>query len=248
MEIITSRNNKKIQQITLLLRDAKQRKEQDAFVVEGVKLCAEAIASQCATELFITKRCLEKNQTFADNNITVVEPHVYDKLTILKSPEGVCAICKVPYMPRSLKKGGRYLVLFDIQNPDNAGAMIRTAASLNYDGVVVCKGVNITNPSLIRASAGAFFAIPLIETDVDNLFSLAESADIKMIATSPKAKTSLADCTVKDSVAILIGNEGNGLSEDIIARCNEAVRIEITGFESLNAAVAAGIIMYHFKG
>ncbi len=248
MEIITSRNNRKIILLTSLLRDAKLRQEQDLFVVEGVKLCTEAVVAHSATELFITKRCLEKNPSFCEQNPTIVEPHVYDKLSLLKSPEGVCALCKIPSMPKTLKNGGKYLVLCDIQNPENSGAMIRTAAAVGFDGVVICKGASLTTPGLIRASAGAFFVIPIIETDIETLFSLTQKANIKTVATSPTAKTELSSCNLTDAVAVLIGNEGSGLPKQIIDRCNEAVRIEINGFESLNAAVAAGIIMYHFKG
>ncbi len=244
METITSRKNAEVLQLFSLLRDAAIREESGFFAIEGVKLCKEAIAVGAAKELFITENCLNKHPELAVVDYKIVMPHVYDRITLLKSPEGVVARCVSPKSPTELIKGGRYLVLCDIQNPDNAGAMIRTAAALSYDGVISCGGASLTSPKLIRAAAGATFAIPLIQSDTDSFFSMAQQAGLKTVATSPVANTALSDCDAAGGVAILIGNEGNGLPSETIDRCDDSVRIEISGFESLNAAVAAGIVMY----
>ncbi len=247
METITSRKNAQILQLFSLLRDAALRDESGLFAVEGVKLCAEAITAGMVSELFITQQCLDKHPELAVVNYKLVMPHVYERITMLKSPEGVCALCTTQKTTAELKAGGRYLVLYDIQNPDNAGAMIRTAAALCYDGVISCGGVSLTSPKLIRAAAGATFVIPTIKAEPKTIFSMLQQADLRTVATSPSGRTPLSDCNISGGGAIFIGNEGGGLPQDIIDGCSDAVRIEIGGFESLNAAVAAGIIMYHLR-
>ncbi len=246
METIKSRQNPKITEISALLRDRKLRKSSGFFVVEGVKCCLEAIEAGLAEELYITPQCLEKHPELAKLRYLTVEEHVYDRITLLKSPEGVCARCRVHVASPQFEKGARYVVLCDIQNPDNAGAMIRTAAAFGFDGVVSCGGVDLTSPKLLRAAAGAAFVIPLYEAEVQQVFELAALAGITTVATSPTAPTSLRDCRIDGGIAIFIGNEGNGLSDETIEQCDESVRIELSGLESLNAAVSAGIVMYHF--
>ncbi len=247
MEIITSRNNAKIAQLASLLRDAKLRDKSGLFVVEGVKLTREAIAAKNVIELYITEDCLARHGNPNFTNTTIVKSHVYEKLTMLKSPEGICALCARENATLNAKPDGRYLVLCDIQNPDNAGAMIRTAAALGFNGVISCGGSSITSPKLIRAAAGATFVIPHYSMELDEFLNHAKQAELTTVATSPTAKTPLTECNTAKGVAILIGNEGSGLPQDVIKACDCSVKIEITGFESLNAAVAAGIIMYHFK-
>ncbi len=247
MDLITSRNNVKILHITSLLRDAKLRDESGFFVAEGVKLCREAVAAGVVSELFITEQCHEKNEIKFDGKVNLLKTHVYDKLTTLKSPEGVCALCRTATQAVDLKKDGRYLVLYDIQNPENAGAMIRTAAAFGFDGVIGCKGISLTSPKLLRAAVGASFVIPMLCVGEERLFPLLREGGVTTVATSPAASVGLSGCNITGGVAILIGNEGNGLPQEIITACDHAIKIEITGIESLNAAVAAGIIMYRFK-
>ncbi len=244
--IITSRKNSKILRVAELLRDGSRRLQEGVTVAEGVKLCREAQVTGRLCELYITPECLQKNPEFISDNITIVLPHVYERMTLLKSPEGVCGVCHLEQGELIPKTQGRYLILCDIQNPDNAGAMIRTAAAFGYDGVVGCGGVDTTSPKLLRASAGAAFHIPIHELSIDQALDIFAKTEIKRIATSPSAPTNLVDCLAPDGVAIFIGNEGSGLDPEVIDQCDDAIKIELVGLESLNAAVSAGIIMYHF--
>ncbi len=245
-EIITSRKNPGILHVATLLRDTSLRRREKKTVAEGVKLCREANAAGLLHELYITPDCLQKNPEFISDNLTLVMPHVYERMTLLKSPEGVCAVCRFDDKEFIPKPKGRYLVLCDIQNPDNAGAMIRTAAAFGFDGVIACDGVDMTSPKLLRASAGAAFHIPKYELAKEKTFEMFFDTDIKKVATSPSAPIKLDDCCAPNGVAIFIGNEGNGLDKQVVEQCDEAVRIDLVGLESLNAAVSAGIIMHHF--
>lgn len=251
MEIITSRNNKQITDVSLLIKDALQRKKEGLCVAEGVGLCTEAILSGVAVELFCTPEAYEKYPNLFSGSIpyNIVQPHVFLKISQLKNSQGVCCVCRLSVGEVSgLLQNNRYVALCNIQNPENAGAIIRSAVCFGFDGVIVCdSGADITSCKTVRASAGAVFKIPIFCGGVDDIFSTATACGLKAIATAAGDGTPLEDMDIKGGAVVFIGNEGAGLKDEIIKRCSDTISIDIDSFESLNAAVAAGIILYEFR-
>ncbi len=246
--IITSRKNERVVRTADILR-GKIKDEGGLFAVEGVRQCKDALAAGVLRELFITEKCLGKNLCFdlGDIPVNIVMEHVYERITLLKSPEGVCGLCTLPIAP-TLKSSGRYAVLCDIQNPENVGAILRSAAAFGFDAaVMVGNCADVTGAKTVRAAAGAVFVLPTMRMSSDEFFTITKTENLRTIAMTSAGDITLDDCAAQDGTAVLIGNEGAGLTSDVISQCDSTVRIELCDFESLNAAVAAGIVLHKFR-
>ena len=146
-----------------------------------------------------------------------------------------------------VKKRGNILILDRLQDPGNIGTMIRTAEAAGYAGIIAIKGtVDVTSPKVIRSAAGSALRMPIIYLDeAKDAAQLCEKVGKRLIGTSVKNAKPFYDIDMKCDIALVIGNEGNGMSEEFENLAYENVMIPMDGnIESLNAAVAAGIIMY----
>ena len=277
MEIISSKDNKRIKYIRSLLEKGNIRKKNHQFVVEGIKLVDEALEYGkvlevvCAESLYneLISGDLSGNRLLAENdkNITsyvkkgssllVVSDTVFKSMSETKTPQGILAVAEMPdyrlldkgFLEQAYTKNGKIklLVLEDTADPGNLGTIMRTAEAAGVTGVIMGKGtVDIFNPKVVRSTMGSIFRLPFAyEEDLKETIKELKKQGISFYATHLKGEKSYKDIKYSDRSAILVGNEARGLSYDVADLADTYVLIPMQGkVESLNAAVAAALMMY----
>ncbi|KAA1039925.1 RNA methyltransferase [Macrococcus equipercicus] len=246
MELIESVQNTRIKNIAKL-HTRKDRKKAQQFLVEGYHLVEEAVKSglEVETILSVNPDDISEEMVEASKEQYQITFKIAEKLSQTESPQGIYAVCN---MPQHELADFKQLVYLDrIQDPGNVGTIIRTADAAGLDGVVISKGtVDIYNDKVLRASQGSVFHLPVIEADFSEV---KEDFLGKVFGTSLKDAKNYKDAAVPESFMIVLGNEGQGVDEEILAAADENLYVPIYGqAESLNVGVCAGILMYHFKG
>ena len=191
--------------------------------------------------------------------VETVTEEVFRKLSDTQTPQGIFFLMeKMTYdLTVLLKRAGErkeqegkrplFLILEDIQDPGNLGTMIRTGEGAGVDGILMSKGtVDIYNPKTIRSTMGSLYRVPFLYTgDLKQTIEQLQKAGIRVYAAHLKGTKSYREADYAEGAAFLIGNEGNGLKEETAALADEYIRIPMQGkLESLNAAVAAALLMY----
>ncbi len=249
MKRITSAQNEYIKKL-VKLSSKKHREEQGKFLAEGEHLLQMlAQTDYKVATVIMSDGYYEKNgSTFAD---TVVVPEgIFEKISDTKSPQGVIAVVSLPDNQNTVTSG-RYIYCDNLQDPGNVGTVIRTADAFGFDGVILSKGsADVYSSKVIRSSQGSVFNIDIItETDIE---FLKEAKDKGFFITSTALygeSVSVKDMQTKVDQIFVIGNEGNGVSEEILQISDEIAHIKMCGkAESLNVAVAASILMYEVSG
>lgn len=234
--LYTSIENKKIKNIKKL-NTKKYRDEYKEFLIEGEHLVQEAYKNGILKELI-----LEENTNFnLDVDTIYVTRNVLKYISDLDNPQKVMGICK---KLEEKDIGDRIIILDDVQDPGNLGTIIRSAVAFNIDTVVLSKNtVDLYNSKVIRATQGMLFNVNIIERD---LISFIQSLkDYKIYGTKVTNGKSLKTLEKSEKFAIIVGNEGNGVSSDVLNMCSDYIYIDMNkSCESLNVGVAASIIMY----
>ena len=184
-------------------------------------------------------------------NVFVVEPKLFSELAQTETSQGIIASVKKPNLSLDeiidKKSSGNFVVLDRLQDPGNIGTIIRTADAAGYELVVAMKGTaDIFSPKVVRSATGSLFRVPIafIENN-DQLIDFAQKAGKKLAATCLDDSKFYYEEDLKENIALVVGNEGNGIDPDLIAKSDVKIKIPMHGsIESLNAAVAAAIIMY----
>ncbi len=252
---ITSRKNPAIQRLRLLTRDKKARAEAGEFVIEGYKLCSEAVASGLEiTEAYATRAALQKYSDAAKAlegicTVTVISDEISEYISDTRSPQGIFAVAKSLdkiFDSVKIKEYRKIVVLDNLQDTGNVGTIIRTADALGIDAVIVSKDTaDIYSPKVVRGAMGSLFRLPCFVCELAQALGLLkdEGFDIYAAILDPTAQQ-LQDIKFNEKSAAVIGNEGNGISENTLAYCNKKLYIPISNAESLNAGVAASIICW----
>ena len=247
MEIITSRKNQHIRHFRELLRDRAYRREKGLFVCDGRKLLEEAI--ECGAEigeiLFCASPC---DMPLPDVPVYGTDEELFRYVSPLENSPGPLFTvhirsCSAQPMPKSV------LVLENVQDPGNVGTVLRTAAAFGTDLVVLCGNcADPYNPKTVRATMGAIFRQRLVETDTEGLPALLQAWHLPLYgaALAPDARD--VRTLPLTEAAIAVGNEGHGLSDELLTLCAEKIIIPMTpGSESLNAAVAAAVLQWEMS-
>lgn len=256
---IESAENPRIKAASLLVKDKSARTKSGLAMIENAVMVKEALSCRVRIrQVFFDERQYENNALLANEceragaGIFIVSERVMKKLTALEAPQGVSAVIEMNSLPKAdISKKGRFIVCEKMSDPGNLGTVIRTADAMGFDGVVLSKGsVDAYSPKVMRATMGSIFRTPLL-TEVDiatAVDTLKSSGNITLAAVlNPKAQPADA-IDVTGSVAILIGNEAAGLSEEAVNAADMCAYISMSGkAESLNAAVAASIFMWIFR-
>lgn len=240
MEMITSLQNAKVKRWSSYQKK-KDRDKDGRFLVEGEHLIEEA-ARAGILETVIT----DDPALLRDDHGVVVTPAIMHKLSMNVSAVHLIGVChKIKEVPVF---GSRILILDGVQDPGNLGTLIRTAVSFSFDCVVVSKDtVDLYNDKTIRSTQGAMFHIPVIRCDLYETITSLQKEGVMCIATSLEESKTMKEIPSCERMAFVLGNEGQGVHPEIQSLCNERLRIEMHGFESLNVAVAGGIIMYSYR-
>lgn len=249
--MITSSSNPQLKNIVQLNKKAKARREQGVFVVEGWKMYTEVPADQLQ-KVYVSEQFLEKHpEVMKDHpDCEVVADKVFAGISDTQTPQGILCIVKQKErdLKEVLKKEKPFLVLLeDLQDPGNVGTILRTAEGAGVDGVIMTKNcVDIYNPKTIRSTMGSIYRVPFFVTeDLDETLKLLKEHEVTTYAAHLRGKRDYDREDYCGGTAILIGNEGNGLSDHLSDQADCLVKIPMCGqLESLNAAMAAGIFMY----
>lgn len=251
--MITSTSNVQIKQMMALLKKSKERKEQKAFVIEGRKMFEEIcqdksrVVKAYFSDSYVKEQYDGKNMP--DVPYEIVADSVFAAMAETVTPQGVLAIVKMPEysLEDMIADAGTLVLLENLRDPGNLGTIIRTAEAAGVSGVVLSKeSVDIYNPKVIRSTMGAVYRVPFLYVeDFSGLLKELRDKNVRLLAAHLKGQKTFDRADYSGKVGILIGNEANGLSEEAAELANEKVLIPMAGsVESLNAAVAAALLMY----
>lgn len=247
-----------------LARDLKRRKGRERrslFLAEGVRAVEELIRSELLVRgVLVTPQLLESARgsalraLIADRRITLEQVDERDLASAADTdtPQGVLAVAETPEQRLSsipISGIARIVILDGIQDPGNAGTIVRTAAALGASGVVALPGtVDLWNPKVLRGAMGAHFRYPVVHATQEELFDFLGAGSIPLWGAAADGE-SIGTRQAPAAVAIALGNEGAGLTPAVRERCELLVSIPIEpAVESLNVAVAAGIILHELRG
>ena len=237
--LYSSVNNEKIKNIKKL-NTKKYRDETNLYLVEGEHLVKEAYENNVLEELIL----LENTNINLDIKTSYVTKNVLNFISNLETPNGIIGICK---KKESNLKGNKIVILEDIQDPGNLGTIIRSSVAFNVDTLVLSSNtVDLYNPKVIRATQGMMFKLNIIiENDLENLIKNLKQNNYTIYTTNVKNGNSLKTIEKKDRIAIIMGNEGSGVSDKLNSLADEYLYIDMNkNCESLNVAVATSIILY----
>ena len=240
--LITSVHNKYVKEL-VKLKDKKYRDDSDVFLVETKHLVLEAYRAGLIKELI-----LEANEIFPlDVPVVYVSLDILKKLSSMDSPSKVMAV--VYKRKNDGVIGEKVLMLDKIQDPGNLGTIIRSAVAFNIDTIICSRDtVDVYNPKVVRGSQGMIFHIPVLVRDIDSSIKDLKSKDYKIIGTSVSNGHDVREASIYSHFALVIGNEGQGISKNILDLCDEFLYIKMNGYcESLNASVAASILLYEIS-
>lgn len=251
--MITSSSNPQIKNIIALQKKPKERKTQDVFLVEGVKMFGEAPRERISS-VFVSESFLEdsgQRRLLEGIDYECVSDKVFCEISDTMTPQGIMAVVRqYHYTLEDIlrqKKTHMLLILEEIQDPGNLGTIIRTGEGAGITGIIMSRGcVDIYNSKVIRSTMGSVYRVPFLYTE--NLGQTV--SEIKKYCTVYAAylkgsRYAYDKGNYKKSTAFLIGNEAKGLSDEAVGLADERVIIPMEGkVESLNAAVAASILMY----
>lgn len=253
--IITSSSNAQIKNLIQLQKKAKVRDELGVFVVEGLKMFEEAreeglLKKAYLSESFYQEKCKDNPEFFAELDYEIVIDPLFHEVSETITPQGIMGtVGKVEYSLESILKAPRacLLLLEDIRDPGNLGTMIRTAEGAGITGIIFNHStVDIYNPKVIRSTMGSIFRVPFYQAeDFYETLQEIKKQDIVIFAAHLLGIPYDTEGSFCKKCAILIGNEANGLSDKASGLADILIKIPMAGkVESLNAAVAAAILMY----
>ncbi len=254
--MITSVANARVKQVVQWQTKAKERKKDNVFLAEGLKMFEEAPESWIR-EIYIEETVLEKLDRVSSiykklekTGYEVVSEEVFKKMSDTQTPQGILTVLKRPdYSFEELLKveNPLFVVLEDLQDPGNLGTIVRTGEGAGVTAVLMSKNtVDIFNPKTIRATMGSIYRVPFVyvENMEDTIKSL-HNAKVKTYAAHLAGKDYYDSFTFKEGTAFLIGNEGNGLKKSTADSAFAYLKIPMEGqVESLNAAIATSLLMY----
>lgn len=256
MQTITSKDNELIKHIRKL-KDKKYRDESNEYVVEGVKLVEEAVKENTKIKQIIV--CEDTTRTYeipthimleiARYECISVSNKIFNIITQVTNPQGIMAIIEKNAQDAQIDYSQDIIVVLDdVQDPGNLGTILRTVDSIGLNQIIVSKGTaDAFNSKVVRSTMGAIFRIKIIE--VENLAQAIKEMrkhHFKLMVTSLQTKNSIYDIDFNKKI-IVIGNEANGVSKEIQDMADEKAKIPMLGrTESLNASVAAGVVMYEY--
>lgn len=258
MEIIRSKDNSKIKYVRSL-SSKKGRDEENAFIVEGIKFVNEAIKENAhIMYLIFNEGALDKTEIKelyylskeSGAESIICDDNVFNSAADTINSQGVLAVIKKKKNTEAVEDFNFAILCDRIQDPGNLGTIIRTADAFGPAVVILNKGcVDVYNSKVVRASAGAIFRVPFIYGDSDEeIINSLKKSGYKIISTVVYSEYSFEDIEQSEKICVVIGNEGQGISQEIVNNSHMSITIKMSGrSESLNASIAAGISIYEIR-
>lgn len=251
--IITSRENK-IFKLAKLLKTAKGRSEKELFLIEGIRSVRDAIEKNADMECIILKDGTTLDfKTKCD--VFTFAPKLFEGVCETVSPQGVMAVCRMKKnnIEDILASGKKCIVMCEaLQDPGNIGSVIRTAHAADCGGVILTKGCcDLYNPKIIRATMTGIFSVPVVQNAVsEQVVEYFKKNGYKIVAGAlSEESVDFYEADLTGKVLIIVGNEGNGITDKTLSLCDSVVKIPMrSDAESLNAAVAGSVMIYeHYR-
>lgn len=250
--MITSVSNPQIKQVIHLCKKAKERDEKGCFVAEGQRLVRE-IPKERLISAYASESYINAGRWLPDAPVECVSDKVFKEMSDTKTPQGILAVVRqYSYSIQDMIKGPSplILVLEAIQDPGNLGTMIRMAEGAGASGILLSRtSVDIYNPKVVRSTMGSIFRVPFVYAgNIFEAVKILADNHINLYAAHLKGENYHFEADYTGKTAFLIGNEANGLSDELASMAGRYIRIPMDGqVESLNAAMAATILMYEAK-
>lgn len=251
-DMITSTSNQQMKKLSLLMKKAKERREQGLFVVEGIKMFREApaemLVSVYVSEQFVSEP--EHAALLSGVNYEVVADPVFRAVSDTQTPQGILAVVRMPhYSLDDVMQGKRthLLLLESVQDPGNLGTMVRTGEGAGITGVIMNRTtVDLFNPKTIRSTMGSIYRVPfVVADDFEAAIQELKQRGVFLYAAHLRGQKQYDAPDYTGPTGFMIGNEGNGLSDEIADLADTYIRIPMEGqVESLNAAISASLLMY----
>ena len=256
MQVITSKDNELIKNIRKL-KEKKYRDLNNKYIIEGIKILKEAIEENAKIDTIVVCEEYSKDGTLdkkllyeiAKYNCVYVDRKVFLALSDVQNPQGILAVIQKENSEENIDYKQDIIVILDgIQDPGNLGTIIRTIDSAGLSQIIISNDTaDCYNPKVVRSTMGAIFRVKIIESDnlVDTIKNL-KRHKFKVMATSLETDKNIYNIEY-NKIAIIIGNEGNGVSKEVLQAADIKAKIPMLGkTESLNASVATGIILYEY--
>ena len=250
--MITSTSNPQVKRLLQLQKKSKARNEEKVFLVEGLRMFSE-VPKERVEKVYISESLYNRKklvQDLRDFDVEILSDSVFSRVSDTKTPQGIlCVVRQKTYdLEKIFKiKNPHFNILDNLQDPGNLGTIVRTAEGAGVDAVFLSKeSVDIYNPKTIRSTMGSIYRMPVIYVeDLLKLLKTLKNQGILSYAAHLEGERSYDLENYKTGTAILIGNEGNGLREEVANAADIRVKIPMQGqVESLNAAVAATVFMF----
>jgi RNA methyltransferase, TrmH family len=249
---IESVNNPKVKQWKKLLTK-KERDKTESFIVEGFHLVEEALKQgEQVLEIIVSEKVgLPPRWDVNSTPVTLVTEEISDLLTETEAPQGIYAVCRMPSkrMEAQAEEGQTFLMIDAVQDPGNLGTMIRTADAAGINAVIVGRGsVDIYNSKVLRAAQGSHFHLPILRADLHEWVDKLQEKNIPVYGTALEGAAVYTEIAGGESFGLIVGNEGSGVGKDLLSATTKNLFIPIYGkSESLNVAVATGVLLYYLK-
>lgn len=237
----TSIDNKKIKELKKL-HTKKYRDELGLFLVEGLKIVKEAYSAGILKEVYV----LDGENFDLDMDVNYMSKNVLEYLSNTETPQPVIGVCK---KLENKKLGNRIVILDNVQDPGNIGTIIRSSVAFDIDTIILSKGsVDAYNDKVLRSTMGMLFKINVIYADLLTLIPELKEQGYEILGTKVDGGEDLSSMNIGDKCAFIMGNEGNGVSSNVLELCDKYLYIPMSSScESLNVGVATSIIMYELR-
>ncbi len=254
LAMITSLQNPRVK-LCVSLRDRRPRKDTGLFLIEGYREILRAVDSGRKIEtLFVCPEMFlgiknEELMKKCGGEVIVCSPQVFEKISYRDRPDGLLAIAPQQHLgftDLKLHENPFLLVCESIEKPGNLGTILRSSDAAGVDAVIVCDPTtDIHNPNVVRSSVGTLFTIPVLEAGGEETLNYLKENKIALVAATPHAKKEFTEVDLTVPLAIVVGSEQYGLSENWMNRADIAVRIPMCGVaDSLNVASATTLMLY----
>ena len=240
MDRIESRNNPRVKNAI----DTRTKPSKNAFLVEGFHVVEMANAASCLDEVF-------SREPYSAPGVIVHQcpMSIVDKISSNKSPEGIVGVAHYKD-PNPGLNSDRVLVLDRVQDPGNLGTLLRTALAFGYKDIFLLPGCcSPFNGKVVAGTQGAIFELSLhFPGNEQEAVSILRRAGYKLVGSALRNSVALSDLKmIAAKFALVLGNEGHGMTETLISQCDQIVKIEMSGIDSLNVGIAGGILMYNLQ-
>lgn len=240
--IISSLENKEIKRL-IKLKEKKQRDIDNEFLVEGEHLVEEAYKSNLLKKIIL----IEENDNYSSIDKIVVTKEIMKKITTLDTPPNIMGLCR---KKKEIEIGNKVLILDDVQDPGNLGTIVRSAVAFNIDTIILSNNtVDLYNNKTIRSTQGMLFHINIVRKELKEEIKRLKDNLYTIYTTDVESGKDIKKINVPKKYALIMGNEGNGVSLDIKQLADEKIYIKTNkSVESLNVGVATSILLYELGG